>query len=297
MSGGAAGPAVRAAGGVVTRQRDGQREFLLVHRPRYDDWSLPKGKLDAGEQFSTAAQREIKEETGSDTHRLARLGSVAYHSTNGGLKLVRYWLYEHVSGRFRPNSEVDEIRWLQTAQAARLLSYGRDRNVLEWGATLVDGPRAGRVHLVRHAKAGTRSQWDRADELRPLTDEGRRQAALVCERLTSVPVNLILSSPHTRCVETVAPLARALEEPIHGASFLAEGAPPEGLLRAFHDLEGKAAVMCGHGGEIGGALDRLSASGARLDPPPDGMPAKGGIWELELVNGKVTDGRYAPPPD
>lgn len=297
MPDGAAGPTVRAAGGVVTRRTKGSREFLLVHRPRYDDWSLPKGKLDAGEEFAAAAEREIKEETGSDTRLVVGLGSVAYHATNGDLKLVRYWLCEHLSGSFRPNSEVDEIRWLQATDAARLLTYPRDRAVFEWGVTLVDKPRAGRVHLVRHAEAGNRAEWRQPDELRPLTDKGRRQAALMCERLTSLPVRRILSSPHTRCHETVAPLAVALEETIHNRPFLAEGSSPDRLVRAFGELEGKAVVVCTHGGEIGALLEHVLASGARLEPRPDGMPAKGGVWDLELAAGDVTGGRYVPPPE
>ena len=117
---------VRAAGGVVAR--DGL--IALVHRPRYDDWTLPKGKLDAGESFEEAALREIEEETGIRA-RLVRELPETHYEVRGRPKVVRYWLMEVESDPgFVPNDEVDELRWLEPAQASALLSYGRDRDVL-----------------------------------------------------------------------------------------------------------------------------------------------------------------------
>ena len=117
---------VRAAGGVVIR--DGL--VALVHRPRYDDWTLPKGKLDAGESFEEAAIREIDEETGLRT-RLVRELPAVYYEVRGRPKVVRYWLMEVESDPgFVPNDEVDELRWLEPAAARSLLSYDSDRDVL-----------------------------------------------------------------------------------------------------------------------------------------------------------------------
>jgi 8-oxo-dGTP pyrophosphatase MutT (NUDIX family) len=117
---------VRAAGGVVLR--DGL--VALVHRPRYDDWTLPKGKLDAGESFEEAAIREIDEETGLRTRLVRELPAVHYE-VRGRPKVVRYWLMEVESDPgFVPNDEVDELRWLEPAAARSLLSYDRDRDVL-----------------------------------------------------------------------------------------------------------------------------------------------------------------------
>ena len=95
-------PSLLAAGGVVTRRKHGQREFLVVHRPLYNDWSLPKGKLEYGERFLTAAEREIEEETGSIGRRIATLGSIAYKKGSQS-KVARYWLFEHSDGKFKPN--------------------------------------------------------------------------------------------------------------------------------------------------------------------------------------------------
>jgi 8-oxo-dGTP diphosphatase len=117
---------VEAAGGVIVR--DGR--VLLVHRPRYDDWSLPKGKLDTGESFEEAALREVEEETGLRARLVRELPSVEYEA-KGRPKIVRYWLMEAESGGdFVPNDEVDEVRWLPFDDALSLLSYDRDHDLV-----------------------------------------------------------------------------------------------------------------------------------------------------------------------
>ena len=119
---------IEAAGGVVMRD-DGK--VALVHRPEYDDWTLPKGKLDAGETFEQAALREVEEETGLRCTLLRELPSTEY-SVRGRPKIVRYWLMSVDSDPgFEPNDEVDELRWLSAADAAALLTYDRDKEVLE----------------------------------------------------------------------------------------------------------------------------------------------------------------------
>jgi 8-oxo-dGTP pyrophosphatase MutT (NUDIX family) len=121
---------VSAAGGVVLRRGAGGDEVLLVHRPRYDDWSLPKGKLLAGESEAAAALREVEEETGFVCRLGPEVGTSSYRDGQGRPKTVRYWLMEPVAGAFTPHSEVDEVRWLPFADAPTLLSYDRDRAVL-----------------------------------------------------------------------------------------------------------------------------------------------------------------------
>ena len=117
---------VEAAGGIV--MQDG--EVLLVHRPRYDDWTFPKGKLDPGESFEDAALREVEEETGLRCSLGEELPSSRYRDNKDRPKIVRYWLMEPRSGTFEPNDEVDEVRWLPPAEAAGALTYERDREVL-----------------------------------------------------------------------------------------------------------------------------------------------------------------------
>ncbi len=122
---------VHAAGGVLWRRSpEGELEVLLVHRPKYDDWSFPKGKLASGEDHLAAALREVTEETGMECVAGAELASSEYEDSQGRPKLVRYWAMEPVGGEFRPNREVDEARWVHATDAPRLLSYDRDKAVL-----------------------------------------------------------------------------------------------------------------------------------------------------------------------
>jgi 8-oxo-dGTP diphosphatase len=124
---------VRAAGGVVWRPADqAGRQILVVHRPRYDDWSLPKGKCDPGESDADCALREVEEETGYTCRLGPELPSTHYHDNKGRPKTVRYWAMEPVAGdgNFTPNAEIDEIRWLPVDEAVKLLSYDHDRPVV-----------------------------------------------------------------------------------------------------------------------------------------------------------------------
>ena len=122
---------VLAGGGAVWRRDSaGTIEILLVHRPRYDDWSLPKGKCDEGESFLACAQREVLEETGFTCTVGDDLLDVFYRDHKGRPKVVRYWAMEVASGAFEPNDEVDEVRWLAFPAAVALISYPHDRPVL-----------------------------------------------------------------------------------------------------------------------------------------------------------------------
>ena len=118
---------VRAAGGLVLR--DGK--FLLVHRPRYDDWTFPKGKCDVDEPDEACALREVHEETGLVCRIAGEAGTTEYVDSKGRPKRVRWWLMEPLEGDFSPNDEVDEVRWAEPAEAAKLLSYDRDLALLE----------------------------------------------------------------------------------------------------------------------------------------------------------------------
>ena len=124
-------PPVRAAGGVVWRQASsGHAEVILVHRPKYDDWSLPKGKCEPEETDEGCALREVEEETGMRCILGPELVGTAYHDRKGRRKEVRYWVMTLASGEFVPNDEVDEVRWLDPIAAQSLLTYERDREVL-----------------------------------------------------------------------------------------------------------------------------------------------------------------------
>ena len=122
---------VQAAGGVVWRRgAAGGVEVAVVHRPRYDDWSLPKGKLDAGENFEQAALREVAEETGLRCRLGRELGETRYRDNKDRPKVVRYWAMEVSEGEFEPNDEVDDLRWVDLDEAKRMLSYDFDRELV-----------------------------------------------------------------------------------------------------------------------------------------------------------------------
>ena len=121
---------VKAAGGIVVRRARKGPKVLLIHRPGYNDWSFPKGKVDPGETFKQAALREVEEETGYRciAHK-PRLASLQYYDGSGRSKEVRYWVMTVEKGTFTPNKEVDEIDWVRLDKVERKLSYSRDRRL------------------------------------------------------------------------------------------------------------------------------------------------------------------------
>ncbi|MDP9227916.1 MAG: NUDIX hydrolase [Actinomycetota bacterium] len=123
-------PDIKAAGGVLVRGDGARPRVAVIHRPKYMDWSLPKGKLEKGESYEQAALREVKEETGFGARTIEELPSVSYLDRKARSKLVRYWLMEPTEGEFEPHGEVDELRWLTGREAADLLSYEHDRELV-----------------------------------------------------------------------------------------------------------------------------------------------------------------------
>jgi 8-oxo-dGTP diphosphatase len=152
------------------------------------------------------------------------------------------------------------------------------------------------VHLVRHGSAGSRPDWGRADETRPLTPQGRHQADVIAERLAGCPVQRILSSRYTRCVETVEPLARLCGVPIEPSDALSEEADEARTLGLLKEVSLTEAVLCTHGNIIPVMLDHLRRNGTTFHDDPH-VWAKGSVWTLEADGGgTVTDARYVPPP-
>jgi 8-oxo-dGTP pyrophosphatase MutT (NUDIX family)/phosphohistidine phosphatase SixA len=196
---------VEAAGGVLWRGDPSAPEVAVVHRPRYDDWSLPKGKLDVGEHPLLGALREIHEETGFAARPGRRLGSLRYVVAEGP-KRVRYWACEAVEGAFTADREVDELRWLSVAEALAVLSPTHDRTVLERYAA--DTRRTRALVLVRHASAGDKKGWTGRDADRPLDLAGRGRAVLVASLLEAHAVRRLATADVVRCRDTFEPYAR-----------------------------------------------------------------------------------------
>ncbi|MBP2323659.1 8-oxo-dGTP diphosphatase [Kibdelosporangium banguiense] len=271
---------IAAAGAVVWR--DGT--VAVAHRPRYDDWSLPKGKLDRGETVPQAAVREVAEETGFDVVLGRHLNTVRY-CVGEAAKQVDYFAARAIGGHFEPNDEVDELRWLPPAQAAAILTYPQDVAVLAEFTRLPAETRS--VLLVRHAKAGKREDWHGPDSLRPLSAAGKRQADALRDLLPLFGAERMHSAPPERCVQTIAGLAGDLgrtvaEEPLLGELDYS-GDPEAGRRRLLELVAAEGTpVICSQGGVIPGLICALAKqSGLDL---PEVRAKKGSLWVLSFVH-------------
>lgn len=283
---------VLAAGGVVWRARDGAPDVLVVHRPRYDDWSLPKGKLLPDEPELLAAVREVGEEVGADVAVQQRIGTVKYQ-VGDARKKVTYWSMRYLGGEFVPNDEVDEVAWMRVGRAYRRLSYEVDRAVL---SDFASSPVADSVIvLVRHARAGKRSEWRGDDRLRPLDVSGQRQAAELARQLAVFAPDRVLTADRTRCVQTVEPLAQRLGLPLRVEPQFSDEAYEDGPTGTANALLALAkpntvSVVCSQGLTIPELIDRLGAGVRSSDT------RKGAWWVLPVVDGDVIATDYYPPP-
>jgi 8-oxo-(d)GTP phosphatase len=219
-----ANKAVLAAGAVLWRPSDAgtEPEVAVIHRPRYDDWSLPKGKVDVGENEPVTAVREVREETGFGSHLGRRLAAVSYPVETQGIKKVRYWAARVVDGEFTPNPEVDELKWLPVTAAMKQLIYPHDRKVLRRFAKTP--PDTKTILIVRHGTAGSKSRYKGDDRMRPLDKRGRAQAESLVGQLLAFGADTLYAADRLRCCQTIEPLAEELGVPIHNEPSLTEEA-------------------------------------------------------------------------
>jgi 8-oxo-dGTP pyrophosphatase MutT (NUDIX family)/phosphohistidine phosphatase SixA len=291
---------VLAAGAVLWRPGPRGVEVALVHRPKYDDWSFPKGKLDPGETLPFAAVREVAEETGQSARLGAILGDVRY-TVAAGRKLVRYWTAQACGGEFVRGREIDELRWLDPAGAAKLLSYRRDVELLERFAEV--GPPASVIALVRHAEAGERSQWDGDDNLRPLSGTGPEQVEQLTRLLPLFGPDRVVTAPPLRCRDTVAPLVEKLRLPLEEERVFGEARylddPAAGLARLRKlAREPGVTVVCSQGGVIPDLIRALATDAHLPDVDQDDVPAKkGSTWLLTFgTDAEIRSADYYPRP-
>ena len=284
-----------AAGCVVARRDEkGRAEYLIIHRPRYDDWSLPKGKLDKNETFLEGALREVEEETGIVGKEARLIGSVGYFTQNGNPKVVRWWLTEVKRGSFKPNKEVDSIKWVSHKKGLKKLAYRNDREVLDRANDMYHNRTAGTIYLIRHASAGKRSEANAEDWRRPLDNRGKKQMRMLRDRLMAHPITRIGSSNYVRCVDTVRPFAKRLGIPLEMEAALVEGSHPHRIVSLIAELQEESAVLCSHSDVIEDLIGHLFAEGVPMDGPRQWK--KGSAWELRTIAGRVVSGRYIPPP-
>jgi 8-oxo-dGTP diphosphatase len=277
---------IRAAGGVLWRPGESADageptvEVAVVHRPKHDDWTLPKGKLASDEHLLLAAVREVIEET-AITPQVQRWLATTSYEADGKPKTVDYWAMRAMTGEFRPGDEVDDLLWLCPAEALRTSTYDRDRSVIE---ALLGAPcDTSAVLLVRHGSAGDSDTWDGDDDLRPLDPDGHRQADAIAQVLPVYRPTRVLSAEPLRCVDTVRPLANRLGlavevDPVFGERMHAKD--PMAMasrLRLLSD-SGQPTVVCSQGGAIPETLELL-ARDDEIDFP-DVRAAKGSTWVL-----------------
>lgn len=282
---------IEAAGAVMWRpdpqDRSGRNvQLALVHRPEYDDWSLPKGKLEAGESSRAAAAREVTEETGFPVALGRHLGQVRYRVTHPreAVKSVDYYAARALKGAFEPNDEVDELRWCGREEAVELLSYPHDEQIVSAFTALPADLTT--LLLVRHAKAGSRNKWDGPDELRPLSANGRHQLPPLNALAGLYAADRVYSAPLVRCVDTVAQIADDAGVPVWAEPLMSEkgyqGAEERALTRLLEIVAGGGSpVVCSQGGVIPDLMSRV-AGVAGTAPLPLGRldSKKASVWIL-----------------
>jgi 8-oxo-(d)GTP phosphatase len=261
------------AGGAVVTRLDPIRgtELLVIHRKRYDDWTLPKGKLDPGESLPACAVREVAEETGVTIRLSAPLDTIRYEAGKAGPKKVDWWggipLREVPRA---PDAEVDLVSWLPVRAALARLTYAQDHFLVQ---QYLDQPPTTPLILVRHVKAMDRKDWSRKDSARPINSRGRRQARLLVPMLAAYGITRLVSSTSTRCLHTLLPYAHRQELPIESYAQLSEevGADDaKGVVKLIRRIQagtletGQPTALCVHRPVLPHILEALEMAPATL---------------------------------
>ncbi len=239
-----------AAGAVVWRKSNsGEIEVAVVHRPKYDDWSFPKGKVDVGESVIACAHREVTEETNLDTEFGPFLGEVAY-MTSVGAKKVYFWSAKVTKEYpFIPSDEVDRLAWHSMKSTKKILSLDTDRQILEIFSKLVLDTKP--FVLLRHAKAISRDEWQGDDDDRPLDPLGTYQSDRLIPIYSVYKLNEVHTSDAIRCFDTVNNFARKLSINLEVSSKLSESAYKKDKEKAFDYCRelfktDKSILICSH---------------------------------------------------
>lgn len=268
--------AVYAAGGVVWRVVDDKLRVLLIHRTKYRDVTLPKGKVDPGEMLAETAAREIHEETGIRVSLGVPVGVSRYRLPSKRTKIVHYWAAEATDAAIRassfvPNREIAALEWVTPKKAIARLSYPVDVEIVENFVRLVEEGvlRTFPIIVLRHAKAVDREDWNGTDAERPLSPRGKKQAKSIVGPLASFGARKLISSPATRCVKTVVPLSSATGRKIETTELIGQDAWEEGTsdprrIVGERVRARKPAVLCSHGPVLPDILNEIALATGTL---------------------------------
>ena len=280
---------ILAAGAVLWRKGEKKKiEVLIIHRPKYDDWTFPKGKAEIGEPLIACAYREVLEETNIETAFGPHLGEVEY-LTNDGKKKVSFWSAKVIKEKeFNSNAEVDQLKWVEVTKVKELLTLDTDRKILEQFLRIE--PDTKPLVLLRHAKAVTRDEWQGEDDDRPLDSYGQNQAKRLLAMYQVFNLEQIHSSDAVRCYDTVVAIAKGLNIKLEVTGKLSESTFKKDKEKAFDyakDLMklNESVLLCSHNPILPKMLNKLTKKSEVDADEGKLLPADG--WVIHRIGKEV----------
>jgi 8-oxo-dGTP diphosphatase len=280
---------ILAAGAVLWRKGEKKKiEVLIIHRPKYDDWTFPKGKAEIGEPLIACAYREVLEETNIETAFGPYLGEVEY-LTNDGKKKVSFWSAKVIKEKeFNSNAEVDQLKWVEVTKVKELLTLDTDRKILEQFLRIE--PDTKPLVLLRHAKAVTRDEWQGEDDDRPLDSYGQNQAKRLLAMYQVFNLEQIHSSDAVRCYDTVVAIAKGLSIKLEVTGKLSESTFKKDKEKAFDyakDLMklNESVLLCSHNPILPKMLNKLTKKSEVDADEGKLLPADG--WVIHRIGKEI----------
>ena len=280
---------ILAAGAVLWRKSKKKKiEVLIIHRPKYDDWTFPKGKAEVGEPLIACAYREVLEETNIETAFGPYLGEVEY-LTNDGKKKVSFWSAKVIKEKeFNSNAEVDQLKWVEVTKVKELLTLDTDRKILEQFLRIE--PDTKPLVLLRHAKAVTRDEWQGEDDDRPLDSYGQNQAKRLLAMYQVFNLEQIHSSDAVRCYDTVVAIAKGLSIKLEVTGKLSESTFKKDKEKAFDyakDLMklNESVLLCSHNPILPKMLNKLTKKSEVNADEGKLLPADG--WVIHRIGKEI----------
>jgi phosphohistidine phosphatase SixA/8-oxo-dGTP pyrophosphatase MutT (NUDIX family) len=280
---------ILAAGAVLWRKGEKKKiEVLIIHRPKYDDWTFPKGKAEIGEPLIACAYREVLEETNIETAFGPYLGEVEY-LTNDGKKKVSFWSAKVIKEKeFNSNAEVDQLKWVEVTKVKELLTLDTDRKILEQFLRIE--PDTKPLVLLRHAKAVTRDEWQGEDDDRPLDSYGQNQAKRLLAMYQVFNLEQIHSSDAVRCYDTVVAIAKGLSIKLEVTGKLSESTFKKDKEKAFDYAKdliklNESVLLCSHNPILPKMLNKLTKKSEVDADEGKLLPADG--WVIHRIGKEV----------